>query len=330
MSISGITNQKWDDSVAHMSVRRYRLSRLLCSRSHVAAVAKDHQSHGLTLIWSSLNFEHKVSLIQGEYITACCFDSSDTKYLSCSASRVNIWDIPSGHLILESNSPNDSIVLGVTFSEDKTKILAACENKTIQMLALDAPQPEWQLLSSLQESDAASLGNANSPCAMVFNPSGTRIAVAYRGFPLSVWSVEDRRMIGRNSRHVEGRGLNGLIWPGVDTVSWNTRFGMILGKYSDGCVFKWDPYEQTNEELRTSARIVQCSPDGLSFATCDNSGMIRLYNFQKFTMIYQLRCDESPRALAFSPDSRRFYEIRDAVCTAWEPAALTDLQETGD
>ncbi|KAI4660544.1 uncharacterized protein J4E78_005247 [Alternaria triticimaculans] len=43
-----------------------------------------------------------------------------------------------------------------------------------------------------------------------------------------------------------------------------------------------------------------------------------------------LRCDTTPRALAFSPDSRRFYEIRDAVCTAWEPAALADLQETGD
>ncbi|CAN9157928.1 unnamed protein product [Alternaria alternata] len=330
ISVSGITNEKWDDSVAHMSVRRHRLSKLLCSRGHVAAVATDHQSHGLTLIWSSVNFEKKLSLIQGEYITASCFDSTGTRYLSCGVSRMKIWEIPSGRLILSANSPNDTTVLGVTFSEDRTRILAACENKTVQMLALDAQQPEWQLLSSLQESDAASLGNANSPCAMVFNPDGTQIAVAYRGFPLSVWSIEERRMIGRNSRYVEGRGFNGIIWPGVDTVSWNTRYGSILGKYSDGCVFKWDPYEQTNDELRTPASLVQCSPDGLSFATCDNSGVVRLFNFQNFAMLYQLRCDASPRALTFSPDSRRFYEIRDTVCTAWEPAALADLQETGD
>jgi WD40 repeat protein len=330
ISVSGITNQKWDDSIAHMSVGRYRLSKLLCSRGHVAAVATDHRSHGVTLIWSAINFEKKLALVQDEYITACCFDSTGTRYLSCGVSYVKIWELPSGRSVLIVSSPKGTTVLGVTFSEDKTRVLAACENKTIQILALDSQDPEWQLLSYLQESDVAGLGNANSPCAMVFSPDGAQIAVAYRGFPLSVWSVEECQMIGRNSRHVEGRGFNGVLWPGVDTVSWNPRYGNILGKYSDGCVFKWDPYEQTNEELRTPASIVQCSPDGLSFATCDNNGVVRLFNFQNFALIYQLRCDSSPRALAFSPDSRRFYEIRDAVCTAWEPTALADLQETGD
>ena len=330
VSVSGITNQRWDDSVAHMSVRRHRLLKLLCSRGHIAAVATDHQSHGATLIWSAVNFEKKLSLIQGEYITACCFDSAGTRYLSCGVSHVKIWEIPSGRHILTTVSPKDTTVLGVIFSEDKTRVLAACENKTIQMLALDTQHPKWQQLSSLQESNTAGLGNANSPCAMVFSPDGTQIAVAYRGFPLSVWSVEDCQMIGRNSRPVEGRGFNGVVWSGVNEVSWNARYGNILGRYSDGCVFKWDPYEQTNEELRTPASLLQCSPDGLSFATCDNNGVVRLFNFQNFALLYQLRCDTTPRALAFSPDSRRFYEIRDAVCTAWEPAALADLQETGD
>ena len=330
ISVSGVSNERWDDSVAHMSVRSFRLSRLICSRSHVAAVATDHQSHGVTLIWSAVNFERRLTLVQGEYITACCFDSTGTRYLSCGVLRINIWEVPSGRLILTTTSPSETTVLGVTFSEDKTKVLAACENKTIQMLALGSQDPEWQLLGSLQESDVAGLGNANSPCSMVFNPDGTQIAVAYRGFPLSVWSVEECQVIGRNSRHVEGRGFNETIWPGVDTVSWNARYGNILGKYNDGCVFKWDPYEQTNDELRTTASLIQCSSDGLSFATCDNNGVIRLFNFQSFALLYQLRCDTTPRALAFSPDSRRFYEIRDAVCTAWEPAALADLQETGD
>ncbi|KAH7077306.1 hypothetical protein FB567DRAFT_147720 [Paraphoma chrysanthemicola] len=330
ISVSGITNDEWDDSIAHMSDRKYQLSKILCSRGHVAAIAIDHRAKGVTLIWSSTNFEKRLSLPQEEYITASCFDATGTRYLSCGVSHTKLWEIPSGRLILTAASPVDTTVLGVAFSEDRTRILAASEDKSIHVLSLESLQPEWQLLNSLDESDVTGLGHANSPCAMVFNADSTQIAVAYRGFPLSVWSVEDRRLIGRCSRQVEGRGINETIWAGVDTVSWNTRSGHLLGKYSDGCVFKWDPYERTSDELRTPASLVHCSPDGLSFATCDNSGVIRLFNFQSFALLYQLRCDAPPRAFAFSPDSRRFYEIREGVCTAWEPPALTDLQETGD
>ncbi|CAA9958491.1 WD40 repeat-containing protein [Pyrenophora teres f. maculata] len=330
ISVSGITNEKWDDSVAHMSVRRYRLSNLLCSRGYIAAVATYNTSVGVTIIWSSTNFEQKLCLSQGEYITACCFDSTGTRYVACGVSQTKMWEIPSGRLILTTRSPKDTTVLSVTFSEDKSRILAASEDKSIQVLAWDSLQLEWEPLISLQESDVSGLGIANSPCAMLFNSDNTLIAVSYRGFPLSVWGVEDRLLIGRCSRPVEGRGFNETIWAGTDMISWNPRYGSILGKYSDGCVFKWDPYEQTNVELRIPASLIQCSPDGLSLATCDNNGVIRIFNYQNFALVYQLRCDASPRAFTFSPDSRRFYEVRDTVCTAWEPPALTDLQETGE
>lgn len=330
ISVAGITNQDWDDSVAHISIRRYQTSRILCSRRYIAAIVTSPETKGLTIVWNSLNFDKEASLVQGEYITASCFNSSGTKYVACGVSKTKIWEIPSGRLLVETKSPEDTAILGLIFNEEKNALLAASDDKMVRMLSLDEFDPQWRPLFSLKESEVDGLGYANSPCAMVFDEDATRIAIAYRGFPLSVWSIEEHQVVGRCLRQVDGLGFSNTTWSSVDTLSWNQKYGTILGKYNDGCIFKWDPYEDMSHELRTPASIVQCSPDGLSFATCDNHGIIRLFNYQTFHMIYQLRCHTTTKAFAFAPDSRRFYEVRDTVCTAWEPPALAELQDSGD
>jgi len=330
ISVSGITNSDWDDSIAHVSLRNYHTSRIICSRRHFAAVATTGSMKGLTLVWNNLNFDKEATLLQDEYITASCFNLSGTLYVSCGVSKTKVWEIASGCQLFMVESPEDTVILGLTFGENDNTLLAASDDKRIRVLRLDSPNPQWKPLHFLKETDIGDLGYTNSPCAMEFNRSGTQIAVAYRGFPLSVWSVKERQLIGRCMRPFKGRNFNDAVWSGVDAVSWNNRYGSILGKYNDGCVFKWDPYEHESQELRIPVATVQCSPDGLSFATCDNHNVIRLFDYQTFSPIYHLRCHTTIKAFAYAPTSRGFYEVRDTTCTAWEPPALAELQETGD
>jgi hypothetical protein len=48
--------------------------------------------------------------------------------------------------------------------------------------------------------------------------------------------------------------------------------GHVVGIYSDGCVFKWHPEENDNQELKTVALEIECSLDGNLFVTSSSDG----------------------------------------------------------
>jgi WD40 repeat protein len=164
---------------------------------------------------------------------------------------------------------------------------------------------------------------------VAFSHDTSLVAVAYRGAPLSVWSIEDSRLIARCRRPVEHRrnGSN-RPWNPVDRLAWHPFASEILGVYQDGYVFKWHPYEDHSQQINTAATEIEISTDGNLFATSDTNGCIKLWNYQHLALLYQLTCEYPVADLAFSPDSRRLYDIRGACCNVWEPNALIRISRS--
>lgn len=118
----------------------------------------------------------------------------------------------------------------------------------------------------LQEDSALNGAKRNSPFCKSFNRHATRVAVAYRGFPLSFWTLERPRLVNRckHTTNYSRRPRN--AWTGVDRISWQPVTNEIIGIYSDGFIFKWQPLHDDSWELHANACEIARSPERTYFA----------------------------------------------------------------
>lgn len=172
----------------------------------------------------------------------------------------------------------------------------------------------------------------NSPASLAFSLDGTQLAVAYRSFLLAIWTLDPPQMIARCSRRqrqIKAHG-SGAGWTGAVRVVWHPFSGHLLGIYSDGPIFKWNPMEDTHEgvkmELDATPLNIVCSPNGIVFASSDIRGTVKIYDFVHMAPIYKLTSDNDIiKAITFGSDSKRFYDLRGNYCNVWEPSCLIQL-----
>jgi hypothetical protein len=328
LSISGLSNTHWDDSVARIFIgSEERAERVIASDRHFAALT----SKGVIVVWDALSFQEIYRLAHQEHVTAFCFNEAAGSLVSYGFRSTRIWDLLDGRQSYHVSNPVGVRALGVTFARADTAVLAGFDDRSVRILSLSATSDGWQILDPgvLQEETVLDGAIQNSPCCMTFSPSATQIAVGYRNSPLSVWAIDSPRLIGRCSRS-NNRRKQSLAWTGVDRVVWHPGTEEILGLYSDGCVFKWHPFHQQHQELYANASEITCSREGTLFAASDVDGNVKLYNFQHFILVYKLSWENPVVGLTFSPDCRRFYDVRGAVCSVWEPNVLIRQSDTDD
>lgn len=214
------------------------------------------------------------------------------------------------------------------FVEDDSKLIAGLNTRKVVEVLIDGPM-EWTTIEeNFLVEDPSTFDGAflNSLTAMAFNSDGGHVVVAYRAFPLTLWSVEERQ---RTKRCGRSQIKDGMSWAGVSKVIWYPNDNDILGIYWDGIVFKWSPFDDIHQELlsetNTAPSEIRCSPNGTIFSTSDVNGTVKLYNHQYFSLVYQLSSEDIITGLCFSADSRRFFDLRGSYCKVWEPNALVRL-----
>ncbi|KAL9122773.1 MAG: hypothetical protein Q9187_000671 [Circinaria calcarea] len=334
LAIRGIANDEWDDCLARISLGgEVQAVLVTCSHRYLAILT----SMGATVLWNSVTFEKLRTFLHQEHVFTICFNHSGERFASYGYTTTIIWDIISGRQILNVTNVADTRALCMAFTENDTVLIIGADTRKVQRLRIDRAAEGWEPLDkSIMQEDTSLEGTfLNSPTALAFNGDVTELAVAYRGFPLSVWSLGDAQLINRCRRRVNHGGIAGKAWTGVNRVVWHPNSGEVLGIYTDGMVFRWHPIEESHQELNgadlnATPSEIQCSPDGVVFATSDVNGSIKLYNFHHFTLIYQLSSEDIVSALCFSPDGQRFYDLRGPYCNVWEPNALIRLSSTDE
>lgn len=186
----------------------------------------------------------------------------------------------------------------------------------IRSLDLTQTSPNWQLVAELDEPELEG-HYLNSASYMALNGDGSLVAVAYRSHPLSAWETNGSEPIGHCWRKREEVARGEVI-----SAVWHPHLPVVLGLYLEGVVFKWRPYDGESEEIATGASRIAISRDGNLFAAGDVHGTVRVYTTSDACLLYQLASQDTVLGLAFSPDLRRFYDIRGYYGNAWEPSAL--------
>ena len=336
ISVSGLSMTDWDDLSSRLSVgQSHQASLLSCSGRYLAVAT----SANTIVIWDAYSFEEIAMLEHKEYIFRICFNTAGTMLASYGFSITVIWEVPRGFKVLEAPNLSDQKPVAVQFRNQDHELIMCSDTKAFRVLSTENPGQGWQLVHSEALREAEHIKNTfrNSPTSVGFNSDASQIAVAYRGAPLEVWDLESCELISTCKRSASSNTGNQQAWTGVNHVLWHPMQYEVLGLYTDGTVFKWQPLMEAHTELSdalaNSPSGIQISPDGNVFLTSNVNGTIKMYTYHDFVPIYQLSSEDVITAMCFSPDCRKFFDIRGSYCNVWEPNALirhTEANETSN
>ncbi len=330
VAVRGNSNTYWNDSLAKITLPNGDQAwNVTCAAQNLAVLG----STGTVYLWNSSNFTETCTLRHQEPVTAFCLNNKGNKLVTYGLRNTKSWSVPSGQLLSCTPNPADSKAMSIIFTENDAKVLTGSDDRVIRYLHIKDLEAGWQIVndSLLKENSQVEGTFVNSPMCMSFNGDGTQVGVSYRGFPLSVWALKEGYCVGRCKRAKAFRNdhaRTSTSWFAVDRFTWNPVSGHTIGLYRDGCVFKWHPVTDENQEAQSAADEIAASSDGKLFVTSNSDGTVQVWNFAYFTVIYQLSSADLVTGLAFSPDCRRFYDLRGCSVNAWEPNSLIRFSET--
>lgn len=330
LTVIGLTNPSWDDCLAKISLGAgLQALQIECVTHYICILT----TSGIIILCDALTLREIRRLDHGEFVFEIAPNIAGETLVTYGYQSTKVWSIALGRLKFTVPNPQDCKALALSFTDNDTAILLGGDDKSIRKLDLQNPKLGWQFVNNhlLALETPIPRANANAPRYIAFSPDRSQVAVAYRGYPLSIWSMSEARSVARCRRVTDWKALTDA-WAGVDRVLWhpNPRQGELLGLYNDGCVFKWNPSEDNSQEVRARASEFEFSPDGALFITSDITGIIKVWNYQHFELIYQLSCEPGITGLCFSPHHGRFYDLSGSVCNVWEPNVLirhTEIDE---
>lgn len=330
LTVTGLSESDWDDCLTRVSVgSEHQAMMAICSGRYLAVLS----SVGIVHVWNSSTFEKLCTFSHEEHLFTMCFSQKAEKLASYGFLTTRVWSITSRRQLFTISNPTGIRPLCMTFTRNDTALLMGSDLRNIRELSMKNLDQGWQECEISKSSEETPLKGtfSNAPTAMAINGDATEIAIAYRGSPLTVWALTEPKCISKCKRRLEHNKNPGNAWTGVNRILWHPNSGELLGIYTDGTVFKWHPLDQSHHELETNSRAtpseLDCSLNGKVFATSDVIGAVNIYNYERFTPIYQLSSEDMVTDLCFSPDVRRFYDLRGSYCNAWEPNVLIRMSD---
>lgn len=321
LMVSGISTANWDDSPTRIPLGFGTYASFISAAGAQIAVLA---SSGSVFIYDSSVFEEAAAspIKHGERVYRMELNSTGTLLATYGYRTTVIWEIPTGKCkISVENIESRPRPLAMLMMNNSTMLLVGTDDRRIRSLNLNQSSPTWQLVAELEEPELE--GHfLNSSSYMALNKDGSLVAVAYRGHPLSAWETDGPVHIGHCWRKREEVARGEVI-----EAVWHPHDSEVLGLYIEGVVFKWRPYGGELDEIATGASRLAISKDGNLFATGDVHGTVKVFTTSDFCLLYQLASQDTILGLAFSPDLRRFYDIRGYYANAWEPNALMRFAE---
>jgi WD40 repeat protein/pimeloyl-ACP methyl ester carboxylesterase len=330
LTIKGIRKPYWDDCLAKFAVSSQVLPVKIMTLDRYFAIL---DAEGCIRLHYSATSEEARTFRHAERVLTMCFSPTGEKMATYGLQRTKIWDVRTGKLRGSIQNPEHAKALAISFADDDEVVLTCSDDCEIRSCLLGGLDDGWSVIDNVIGAETLHGQQANSPRRAQFSHDGSLIAVAYRGLPLSVWSVADSspRPIGRCERAGNMTAVSRAMqtnFTDAQAFCWNPMTNHILGVFNDGCVFKWSPLDNDYSISKIRATHIECSVDGKFFVTSSNSGTLSIWEFYHFVPIYQLSYSASVTDLAIDCNEARIYDLRDKFCNIWEPSALLRLLES--
>jgi len=333
LSLAGGPNENWDDCIARVSTEGGKALRVVSSTLYLA-IAHEFPRGSVTL-WDTTLFQEARTLSIDQRISNIQFSKSGHLLACCGPTLTRVWRVKDGLALMEATIPPRERMIELAFDDNDTLCMAT-DLRRVYKLCKDEQglrSHAWTRSNPalLEETNLPSGVWLGTPSAAAFNHDCTQLAVAYKRFAPTVWSLEPPLILARLPQKNEVR--QGRPPPtshtGTSHLVWHPSGSFLFGIHGD--IFKWncteDIYDTVQGEADVTPNAIQCSENGLVFITGDTHGSIKIYDVASMTMLYKLTSEDGTDRMSFSPDSLRFYDIRGSYCNVWEPSCLARIAE---
>ena len=326
LCVVGDLDSVWTDRLARISLPEgFEAYKLACAGQCVAVLG----ANGRIVIWNFQTFMETHIIEHAEPVTTIALNAQGDKLATYGLQTTKLWAIPSGGILYLVSNNVEARAITLAFTNNDIRILAGFDDRAVRFFDVGHTENEWRYVHpTLFKEPLTAEAAANSPTCIAFSRDGSYAGVAYRGFPLSIWSLETGDCIGRCNR-AQGASFSAdqytAGWYVAWRFVWNPVTDHVIGFYADGFVFKWHPLTGEHQEAQAYANDVTASSDGKLFLSSTSTGIVKVWDFADFSVIYQLSSDDLLMGLAFSPDCLRFFDLRCGTVNsvnAWEPNSL--------
>lgn len=265
----------------------------------------------------------------GEPVTCMVLNAQGDKLATYGLQTTKLCAIPSGVTLYSVSNDMEARAITLFFTNNDTRILAGFDDRAVRFFDVEQTESEWRYVhATLFQEPLNAEAAASSPTCVAFSRDGSYAGVAYRGFPLSIWTLDTGECINRCKRAQRtnfSADQYTMGWYVVWRFVWSPVTDYVIGFYTDGFVFKWHPLTGEHQEAQAWANDITASSDGKLFLSSTSTGFVKVWDFANFSVIYQLSSDDLLIGLAFSSNCLRFYDLRCGTVSsvnAWEPNSL--------
>ncbi len=311
LRLSGLTNNSWDDCISYID---YRQSRALSLAGGDGIFAIGMKS-GVVKLYQQSTCGEITSLDHGEPVKFLRFSNASHLLASAGYRQIKMWSID-GELVWKTS--HEGPLSTMSFTETDENLVVANRHGSITTLNVDDGTNEGGQTTHLR-------GFSQVALTADICPKAELLAVAYRGRPPQIWSIQDDVMI--TSCHLARDQPGVPIMPASKVLfNPNPAIELLAVSYQDGELAIFDTWAGGDREVKSlsaDSLTLASTSDGRTLASGDARGTIKFWDFETLTLLYCIKSTEfDVRSLAFSADGFRLYDIRDTKTKAWEPAVL--------
>lgn len=318
LAVLGTPNKQWDDRLLCIDFRRGQ-PRALRYGDEFLAVGL---SSGTVMLYHATSYQEYKVLEHGEAVSLIAFKTKTDLVATCGMKMVKVWDIRSGQVVHSFASPPRPLGMGF---DGETLLIASCKNYIATWdLGQDArPESIQKPWSDTDTPETNRTPPRGTPCALTLSTSHRMLAVAYSGKPIVLWDIEEDAYAGSCGKKLSSGETSTDV---VVALSFNPNpdIPLLAVAYLDGDLALLDPFADHQLEcFRANCQTLAPSPNGRLLAAGGANGIIHVYEFDTFRLLYRVKSTNSYiKQLAFTRDSMLLADIRGTQCTVWEPEAL--------
>ncbi len=305
ISVVGTAMRNWDDCLAHITVGRdgELCKALACGNKSVVVALCDRD--GTVVLYVSETCQEYQRLQHGERIGAISIDGTGEQVITAGPCFIKVWNVKRGEKIAQFTNDASTRCIAVSF-HNKKKVASFSSDNTLSL---------WDIKNGTREHTRISrpvneTRHRGAPWSATFDGEGICMAVAYKGWPVEVWNIEERRIVAQIPMRNPLSACFNPLTEGIYSVD------------ADGTVKRYS-VENDEVEINAQSHTLACSPDGTLLATGNGRGCLQVYSTDMLQLLYSIdKYDDSITALAFSPDGERLYDIRNSDWNVWVPEIL--------
>ncbi|KAI4266874.1 MAG: hypothetical protein LQ337_008625 [Flavoplaca oasis] len=235
-----------------------------------------------------------------------------------------------GVLVMELGS-----LAGLLAASSRKSIKVTRSNSEKNFMAWELPNGNIIKHQAWAESGGTEIASTlgRPPTVIKINLEHKLLAVTYRSLPVFLFDLETFTMLGTCKLPTSERVSSSAQIPITDFVfNPNPEVELLAVAYMASELALYDTFRLTfKASIPSECDILVASADGRTLAGGDSSGRIQIFDFDTLHVLVSISLpDYGVKAMRFSNDGLRLFDLRDCECNVWEPSALVriSLDET--